>query len=218
MFTFIQVQGLLFLNWSGLYIIYLYWVELVFLSLYLGIKYWKVIKSEEWKNREVYECITNAPKEIAGEFASFVFSRVYLLALYFLIVGVTIVPTEFELNGINSIEQFLTNLVISDPVFIGAVFFIVFYYLKLIFSNVSYSKIALVQFSFDVALIDPKIFSPFFIAIGLPFMIIFRVLYGSSNDYSNTYLLAIMLLIVRFILDFYMAYIIRNELKKRKLI
>ncbi len=219
-FTFLQIYGLLFLNWSGLYIIYLYWVELFFLSLYSAIRYWKLMHSEIWVDQKVYKMVSLRLENTKNDFIVFVFIRIVYLSLYLFLIGISAVPYENNYMNVKSVSHFFENLMIPDPLFIVAVFFIVFFYLKLILSKGDDSKEGLIEFSFNLSHKDLRLLSPLIALLAIPVWFFF---YGIISDlekfqHSNLYLFAILLLFVRVIVDVVYMYYIKSALNAREII
>jgi len=226
-FTFIQIYGLLLLSWSGLYIIYLAWIELFFLSLFSAIRFWQLVHTEEWISQEEHPAISIEPKKAKQDFVMFVFMRVVYLSLYLLLIGVTVVPMENtplvdNYREVKSIGQFFENLMITDPLFIVAVFFIVFYYLKLTLAKIDTSEAGLVEFSFNLNPYDLRILSPFialaFLPIEILLILVMKSVLGIDElEHSNTYMFAVWLLVTRTLADIYLIYRIKKEFSRRGL-
>jgi hypothetical protein len=212
-FTCVQIYGLLFLNWSGLYIIYLYWVELFFLSLYSAINYWKLMHTEAlWIDQKVYKMVSLRLENTKNDFITFVFVRVVYLALYLFMIGISAVPYENNYMYVKSAARFFENLMILDPLFIVAAFFIVFFYLKLIFAKADHSKSGLIEFSFNLSHKDLRLLSPLIAILGLPLLFFFQhLIYDIGKlQHSNLYMYATLLLFVRAIID--VVYMIKLRL------
>ncbi len=225
-FTSLQVYGLLFLNWSGLYIIYLAWIELFFLSLFSAIRFWQLVHTKEWLSQKEHPAISIEPIKAKQDFVMFVFMRVVYLSLYLLLIGVTVVPMENMVydnyKEVKSIGQFVGNLMVSDPLFIIAAFFIVFYYLKLMFKKIDTSEAGLVEFSFNLNPYDLRILSPFLALALLPIEILLilamKSIFGLDElEHSNTYMFAVWLLVIRTLVDIYLIYRIKKEFARRGL-
>jgi hypothetical protein len=220
-FTCVQIYGLLFLNWSGLYIIYLYWIELFFLSLYSAINYWKLMHTEElWIDQKVYKMVSVQLEHTKNDFITFVFIRIVYLALYLFMIGISAVPYENNYMDVKSTARFFENLMILDPLFIVAAFFIVFFYLKLIFSKADHSKEGLIEFSFNLSHKDLRLLSPLLAILGLPLLFFFQHLMYEIKQaqHSNLYMYAIVLLFVRAIIDVIYMFRLRIALKHPRLV
>lgn len=217
-FTSVQVYGLFFLNWSGLYIVYLYWIELLFLAVYTSIRYKQLVTSEVWYSFKKLPVINVKPDKTKDTFIVFVLTRISYLLLYLMLIGVTAVPIENGFVHVKTLSQFWQNLIIADPVFLGAVFFIAFFYLKAVFSKAIYTKEDVVEYLFNLEPLDKRYLVPM---IGLTMFPIILLVHSVilnlgylSEGYSNTYLYAICVLLIRLIFDLYLSYRIGKELQK----
>jgi hypothetical protein len=220
-FTVVQVYGLLFMNWSGLYVVYLYWIELAGLSLFSGIRYWQTIRNKNIRGINEHMVSPFDEDKLHYNFQLFVFVRVVFLALFLLLIGFSAVPYEHYQEEVKSTNEFFANLAITDPVFLFAAFFIVFYYLKLIFSKMDFSPLGLVELSFNFSPMDPRMLSPLIALLVIP--IIGAFYYNAEIEIENEaasklYVFAILFLAVKTYIDVHFLFIVKNEMKKRGLI
>ncbi len=212
-FTGSQIYGLLFLNWSGLYIIYLYWVELFFLSIYVIIRFWQLLQTEAKFNFRQYAIIPMKPDDTSNAMKIVVFTRVVFLTLYLFLIGISAVPYEHNYMNVKSVEHFFENLIIKDPLFLLAVFFVVYYYLKKIFSKVDQSPEELLEFSFNIDPLEARMISPGLAIFTIPVLLVFYLYIPelSSGKHSNLYLFAIWLLTVRILLEIHLVFRMKKE-------
>ena len=218
-FTSAQIYGLLFLNWSGLYIVYLYWIELFFLSLYTIVRFKQLLKSDSRIRLKKYSIIRWESDDAKTEMSVLIFSRVVFLSFYLFLIGVSAVPYEHHFMYVKSAGKFFENLIISEPLFIMAALFIVFYYVRMIMGRLDQSLEGLVEFSFNLDPLESRIISPGLAIITIPLLLGFYFLVPSADDipHSNLYLFAIWLLVLRVFLDILLIFRIRREMEERGL-
>jgi hypothetical protein len=200
-------------------------VELFFLSLYTGIRFWQLIQLGESVHFKKYSIIPIRVDQVKNEMILFILIRSTFLMLYIFIIGVSAVPYEHDYLYIHSIGHFFRNLIVEDPLFLLPVFFIVFYYLKQIFSKVDQSKAGILEFSFNLDHLDPRLIAPgwavFTGIIVMGYFLIFtatkRTHLFNEGAHSRLYLYAIWLLFTRILVDIYLLYKMHKEMKARGL-
>lgn len=154
------------------------------------------------------------------DFIVFLFIRVVYLSLYLFLIGISAVPYEHNYMNVKSISHFFENLMILDPLFIVAAFFIVFFYLKLILSKGDDSEGGLVEFSFNLSHKDLRLLSPLIAVLAMPVWLFFYDVIPDLEklQHSNLYLFAVLLLFVRAIIDVVYMVTIKNALKAKGLL
>ena len=220
-FTSVQVYGLLFLNWSGLYVIYLYWIELAFLTLFSGIRYFQIINKNNLSEINEHMISPFEEEKLGYNFQLFLFVRIVFLALLLFLIGISAVPYEHYQDETKSTIDFFANLAISDPVFLFAAFFIVSYYFKLIFSKIDYSPLGLLELSYNFSPMDPRMLSPLISILIVP--ILGAIYYSDkietvNEEVSKLYVFAILFLIIKTYIDVHFLFIVKKEINKRGLL
>lgn len=221
LFTGFQIYGLLLLNWSGLYIVYLYWIELTFLSLYILIRYWQLLHLNLKSEFKTYSVIRIDYDNGKNEFIALLLIKLAYLAFYLFLIGVTAVPYEqnYYNREVESAAVFFRNLIVNDPLFILAAFFIVSYYLKMFFSKVKTSPKAIVEFSFGIDPLEARITTPGLAIITLPILLMLYayIPFLNQEQKSNLYLFAVWLLLIRICIDVVLIYKLKAQMRIRGL-
>ena len=225
----IQAYGLFFLDWNGLYVTYLFCIDLLFMTVYTFVRNWQYNQLEEWtlfKKQRHY--LFDSDKDV------FVFLRVLMLAFYIFMIGVAAIPYEnsYSINEYNqlsytkqevkSVGEFFASLFISDPVFIASASFIMLYYLKALFAKPDTSKEGMIEFSFNLASRDPRYLCPLVALFTIPIFLFFAFIFAAVVGYnyhkpthSYLYVYAIWLLSIRFLINMLMIHTLKKEMNKK---
>lgn len=219
----IQLSGLLWFNWSGLYVIYLCWIDLFFLTVYTIVRERQFRRDTTWisfKNRRAYL--------FEVDHKMFYFIRIISLCFYLLLIGSSAIPYEksFIIDEdhllvrkdyeIHSIGDFFTGLLVSDPLFIISVFFVAYFYLKKLAAKPDTSEEALVEFSFHLSSNDPHYAYPLLAVMTfiIPAMVMHTFFTSSGELRSYLFTYAIWLLLFRFLTELLTDYRIRKEINR----
>jgi hypothetical protein len=220
----IQFCGLIWLKWSGLYVIYLCWIDLLFLTVYTVLRERQYRKIQAWANFK-----NNRPHLFEADQNMFYFFRILSLSFYLFLIAASAIPyesgfimdenhhmTHMDYYQHHSAKDFLTGLLITDPLFLVSVFFIVSFYLKKLAAKPSTREEEMIEFSFHFFSYDPYYIYPFLAVVTffIPIIIVYDFFVEPTQLKSYLYTYAIWLLFLRFITDLIMVYRLKKEIKR----
>jgi hypothetical protein len=219
-FLAIQVYGLFFLKWGGLYSILLLWTDLLLLTIYNAIRFWRAINSKQWQESKRFQDVPTDRKAAIDHFWFVLLVRISYLLFFLFIINVSLIPFEFTkiIDG-KAYAIYWSKSQFNDFLmhFILAVAVLVYCYSKLLFKKLDLSEFGLKELKANFVTLDLRYFIYILIGVTMPACLISGLIFGINttfDDNSPSYLIAINIGFLRYVSEWIHLYIVHEKIKE----